>query len=337
MGKFWCNRIELITVLSETIGYKSGLALSKNEIFECLPEYDDLWNGNDNDKLRIRSETFEDMTLKLLHKVGSIPAPKSPIISLELYKKYSDTPEHQALLEEIIDLFSKVLPEIQQKQHNDEPLNLNLFMEIVLERYGKGIPIKIALDYIEALQFASFINPWSEARYINWKDTVELSHLFKSESLSTYYGNFFDQRFIDYLHQNFDDIDKINWRQFEGLTAEFYNREGFHVNIGPGRDDGGIDVRVWLAEKDLEKPPLILIQCKRQKEKVDKVIVKALWADVHAENAQSGLIVTTSSLSPGAEKVSSARAYPINVADRKTLREWLIKMRSPYTGVFLGE
>ena len=155
--------------------------------------------------------------------------------------------------------------------------------------------------------------------------------------MSTYYGNFFDQRFIDYLYQNFDDIDKMNWRKFEGLTAEFFKREGFHVNIGAGRNDDSIDARVYSTEEDTGKPPLILIQCKRQKEKVEKVIVKALWADIQAEKAQSGLIVTTHTLSPGAEKVSLARAYPINVADRETLREWLIKMQSPYTGVFLGE
>ena len=64
-------------------------------------------------------------------------------------------------------------------------------MELVLEKYGPGLPIKIALQYIQAVQFAAFIEPWSEVRYVDWKDTVELSQLFTSESLSTFYGNFF--------------------------------------------------------------------------------------------------------------------------------------------------
>ena len=337
MGKILCNRIELITVLSETIGYKSGVTLSKSEISERLPEYSDFWDGTDSDGLGIRSEVFADMIVKLLHKVGSIPTPKSTTIGLELHKKYSDNPEHLALLFEIIGLFSKFISESQQKQQEGELLNLDPFMQSILEKYGQGIPIRIALDYIESLQFAAYVNPWSEVRYVNWKDTLELSQLFTSESLSTYYGNFFDQRFVDYLYQNFDDVDKMNWRKFEGLTAEFFTREGFHVDIGSGRNDGSIDARVYPNESDTDKPPLILIQCKRQKEKVEKVIVKALWADIQEEKAQSGLIVTTNSLSPGAEKVSLARAYPIKVADRKTLREWIIKMRSPYTGVFLGE
>ena len=48
-------------------------------------------------------------------------------------------------------------------------------------------------------------------------------------------------------------------------------------------------------------------QCKRQKEKVGKVVVKALWADVQHEKASPGLIVTTSRLSPGAKEVCAAR------------------------------
>ena len=67
------------------------------------------------------------------------------------------------------------------------------------------------------------------------------------------------------------------------------------------------------------------------------MIVKALWADVVAEGAKSGLIVTTTSLSPGAKKTCVARGYPIDEANRQSLANWLSAMRSPYAGVFMGE
>jgi restriction system protein len=54
-------------------------------------------------------------------------------------------------------------------------------------------------------------------------------------------------------------------------------------------------------------PPAILVQCKREKKKVSKVVVKALYADIINERAESGLIVTYTTLSPGAEKVCRAR------------------------------
>jgi restriction system protein len=80
----------------------------------------------------------------------------------------------------------------------------------------------------------------------------------------------------------------------------------------------------------------MLVQCKRQKAKIEKVVVKALWADVVAEGAESGLIVTTSSLSPGSANICKARAYPIEQANRETLKTWIQQMKTPGEGVFLG-
>ena len=76
------------------------------------------------------------------------------------------------------------------------------------------------------------ISPWSAYRRIEWKDTAELEDLFRSESLDTLYGTFLNQRFIDYRGRNLALMDSINWREFEGLTAEFFKRAGCHVEIG---------------------------------------------------------------------------------------------------------
>ena len=180
MGRIICRRIELITFLSETIGYKSGITLSQNDITERLPEYSGYWEGNDDDGLGIRAEVVAEMIVELLHQVGSIQSPISPPVGLELYKKYSNNPEHLTLLEEIIDLFGRFVSDSQQSREG-EPINGDKFIKLVVKQYGSGLPIKIALEYIQAIQFATYIDPWSEARYVDWKDTVELSQLFKSE------------------------------------------------------------------------------------------------------------------------------------------------------------
>ena len=173
-------------------------------------------------------------------------------------------------------------------------------------------------------------------RSFDWNDTVKLKDLFESESLKTQYGSFFDQRFVDYLARNFGRIDEIHWRKFEGLAGEFFERAGFHVEMGPGRGDWGVDIRVWAPADDVGKPPLILIQCKRQQEKVSQVVVKALWADVSDAGAQSGLIVATSALAPSAETVRNAREYPIAAVEKPTLKEWIEQLRSPGSGTFLA-
>jgi restriction system protein len=193
------------------------------------------------------------------------------------------------------------------------------------------------LDYYSYFQAIAHIDPWSHIRRIEWNDTKNLADLFESESLTTYYGHFFDQRFIDYLAANFQSIDNINWRHFEGLVCEFFEREGFYVEIGPGRNDNNIDARIWPKEEDSQAPPAILVQCKRTRASVGKLVVKALWADIQAERATSGLIVTTSSLAVGAREIATARAYPIVEANRTNLTNWILSMRSPNSGVFLGE
>jgi len=181
-------------------------------------------------------------------------------------------------------------------------------------------------------------SPFNSIRRVEWHDIRELDELFASEKLESPHGEYFDQRFVNFLAENFDDIDNINWRQFEGLAPEFFGRLGFEVKIGPGRADDGVDIRLWPTEAAASNlPATVLVQCKRERRKISKTVVKALWADVDAEGADSGLVVTTSSLSPGARQMWTARGYAIEEADRETLREWLDVMRTPGTGVFLGE
>jgi restriction system protein len=189
------------------------------------------------------------------------------------------------------------------------------------------------MEIVMGMVYRQHVNPWTDVRRVEWKDVAELDELFESESLNTRHGSFFDQRFVDYLDSNFSDVSKINWRKFEGLVCEFFERQGFYVEVGPGRADEGVDARIWPRKSDRTLPPLTIVQCKRERKTVGKVVVKALWADVVSEGAKSGLIVTTSALSPGARRICRARGYPIAEADRGTLRQWLSALRTPWSGI----
>jgi restriction system protein len=326
----------MITNISEVIGYKSGLALTREDIIEYLPGFSEYLTGPDEEILRLRAEVYEEMAGQLLYRLGNIPNPLPGFPTIALYHKYKNDPEKDVLLQKVLQLFLDIFPKLQKASPKNEPIDLTPFLEEAREKYGLD-GAEMALEYIGAIELFLHRIPWSAFRRQEWVDTAELEDLFKAESLETYYGKFFDQRFIDYLSRNFESISRINWRKFEGLSCEFFDRQGFYVEIGRGRDDDNIDARIWPKEDDKRLPPAILVQCKRQKEKVGKVIVKALYADIIAEQAKSGLIATTSSLSPGAEKVRIARAYPIALADRKALRLWIEALRSPHAGVFMGE
>ena len=81
------------------------------------------------------------------------------------------------------------------------------------------------------------------------EDPVALTSLFESERLPVG-SDFFDQRFVNYLSGRPELLKEVNWRQFEGLTAEWLARNGYKVELGPGRGDGGVDVRAWNAGAD---------------------------------------------------------------------------------------
>jgi restriction system protein len=337
MGAFWIPRIELVATTSEIVGYKAGIALNRDDMIRLLGDGSDV-EGEDEQLLRIRSEEFEEMVAQLLHAVGNIPRPEIGFFSVTVYHRHKHDKKELAVWEALM----KALPDFlrrgieEAKTSGRGSIDPTPFLNDALRDHGH-VGASIALELFEELNLQQHRSPWTKYRREEWKDVAELKALFDSESLQTAYGTFFDQRFVDYLGQQFGDIDRIHWRKFEGLTCEFFERAGFRVEIGPGRDDGNVDARVWAKEADAKTPPTILVQCKRQKEKVGKVVVKALYADVLYEKANSGLIVTTTGLSPGAKKICTARAYPITGIDRDALAKWINLMRTPGNGVFMGE
>jgi restriction system protein len=336
MSGIWTKRTQLIGRTSEIIGYKSGLGLNREELNDIIPKhFHNVWFGEDNILIRIRSEEYEELISHLLYEIGNIPSPSNAPASIVLYKKYRDDPEMLDLYNKLMSMFIKFMRQ-STKSIRNEPIDVTPFIKEAEEKLGVN-GLMMAIELVDSTIQQLHRSPWGKIRQIEWSDIAELKELFESESLKTMYGKFIDQRYIDFLSHNFDLINNINWRKFEALTCEYFDRQGYQVEIGEGRDDDGIDARVWTDQEDCSGPPTMLIQCKRYKNKIEKMVVKSLWADIIEYNAQSGLIVTTSSLSPGAETVCTARNYPITQANRDTLRKWIDVMRTPYKGVFLAE
>lgn len=338
MGAIWVKRNSLIGSTSEIIGYKSGLGLTKEELNDIIPNnLQRIWFGEDNQLLRIRSEEFEDLISHLLYKVGNIGTPSIISPTITLFKKYKEDPEKLEIYHELMKKFLDFM-KIETRndnQNKNKTIDPTPYVDKAKEKYGLD-GLVISIEIIEGFNLQLHKSPWGIFRQVEWIDVAQLKELFESESLETLYGKFIDQRYIDFLSQNFDSLDKIHWRKFEALTCEFFEKAGYYVEIGEGRDDDGIDARVW-TECEVSGPPTILVQCKRYKSKIEKMVVKSLWADMLEYEAKSGLIVTTSSLSPGAEKVCTARGYSIGQANRNSLKEWLRVMRTPYKGAFLSE
>jgi restriction system protein len=322
--------------LSEVVGTKSGLALTKPhiiEIFDNDGRFLEYGNLPEDNNVRIESITYEEMVELLLYSVGRLEKLNNQMPIATLLHKYGHKAEIFEIIKGVSGLFLSFMKDkMRDGAPNQTKIDPREFMTTAFHRYGQ-IGLDMAYDTIRAmsvqaeLKFSYF--PESHSNI----DIIKLDDLFRSEGLSKQSGMFIDQRYIDFINRNFDQIDDINWRKFEALTAEYFSRLGFEVDIGPGRNDDGVDVRVWPSSSLPDAPPAIIVQCKRQKATISKVIVKALYTDVIHQNAKSGLIVTTSRLSPGAQAVCDARKYPIETADRAKVRDWVSEMRKPGMGV----
>jgi restriction system protein len=337
MGSIHLDSGALFGSMSDIVGIKSGLILNKNNIIEVFRKHDlfeEYWNLEDETALRLDSVTFEEMIQLLLYSVGRLERRENFLPMASLIRKYGKDSEEFLICEKIGQMFIEILDK-ELDYSNMAPgtkIDPTKFLTKSVDDYGK-LGLDIAYEIIQSFNAQFVASPWGTLNQSEWHDEIELQALFEKEELNPQYGKFFDQRYIDYLHRNFKDIDRINWRKFEGLTGEYFEQQGFFVEMGPGRNDDGVDVRVWPSQDEKQKPPTMIIQCKREKRDVSKVVVKSLYADVLHEQAKGGLIVTISRLSPGAKKVSEVRNYPVQAAERNTLRVWLEEMRKPGAGI----
>ena len=332
MGHIVLSRQAMVDNLTETVGYKAGIVVSEAKLPKLLKDYDAALAkkiGDDTHPgFRFHSSEVQNIVAHLLYKVGNIDDPSTVMSTIQLYHRVKDSPYDLACYHHVMECYSQFMKDMMKNPPSPgTALDPEKFMRASMDPFGTT-GLDMAMDVIKGLNRDLHVSPWGQVRATDWTDAVELENLFKSESLETQYGKFFDQRFIDFLKANYDEIGNIHWRKFEGLAGEYFDREGFKVDIGPGRNDDGIDLRVYPAEAMADAPPLIIVQCKRQKEKIGKALIKSVYADVLHEKAESGLVVTSSFISPGADEMKTARNYPIETADRDTLKEWIEKMKT---------
>lgn len=328
----------LADALSEMAGYKVGLALSVEEICDHLTgpgDLADIVRRSEERGVRLRSEAYEAIHYRLLHRIGYT---EDELVGLppgaRAFHKYKSNPKQLATYQAMFKIFLEMLPEMMQSASTraDKSIKPRPFLERCKTELGLD-GLKMAYDHMEEMANKLRASPYSLRRCVEWESPLELKKLFTGTDQAPEEGSFIDQRFLDYLSNNTNRLQDMHWRKFEELTAEYFEREGFRVEIGPGSNDDGVDVRLWKPDSPQDSKPTCLVQCKRQKAKIEKVIIKGLAADVQFMEADYGLIVTTSTLSPGAEATITARGYPIQAVERDAVAKWLERLRTPGTGI----
>lgn len=320
--------------LHEIIGYKAGLATSIEQMCDLLSgtSYADSILKSEIDGIAIRSEDYEDLYYQLLYKIGVTNTPRPPLFTQSLFftnrlkeKGFDYIADIQSIYGKHYELGVEIAIKNGQSSIDPRPM-----IAEVMDKYGKSG----AKDLLELIQMydTHFQNsPHTSGRWEEWKDIIDLNDLFDKYHPVVSHGSFLDQRFLNFLSNNHAKLGDIHWRKFEELISECFSKSGYKVELGPGTNDDGVDIRVW--KDTVQTHPEFIIQCKRYKTKIDKVTIKGLYADVLDAQAQTGLLVTTSEFSPGARTTISARKYPIKEVNGDKVSEWLKALRTPGTGI----
>lgn len=327
---------DLNEYLADLTGFKVGLALSLEELYDHLSGEEghaDLARDSEQNGVRLHSTELDAIAYRLMHRVGYTEEEyDGDHTGAKRFRKYRNSGQEDTHFA-VMTAWNQMMPAMMEAaQKSGGGIDPSPYVLHCRRKFGR-IGFEMAIEQVKVVDLALRMSLISFQRTETWSDRVSLDQLFHKADHASKYGAFIDQRFIDYLSVNKDRIPDMHWRRFEELTAEFFQRQGFKVDLGPGSNDDGVDVRVWKPDSEPGANPLCLIQCKRQKAKIEKVVIKGLLADVQWENAEYGVIVTSSTLSPGARTTIEARGYPIRAVERDAVATWLTTLRTPGTGI----
>lgn len=120
------------------------------------------------------------------------------------------------------------------------------------------------------------------------------------------------------------DFASLHWREFEELVAELLEKDGYLVELGPGRSDGGKDL---IAIKDLGENGLYkaVWQAKHKKsgKGVSVEVIRELADTRNEHKASKGILVTSTYLTKGALERVQRDTYVLGKVDRRDLLNWI--------------
>ena len=182
----------------------------------------------------IRSEKLSDMYCFIRQRIGNLPLTSPNLGEREKIREY-------CLNTNDFELFARILPICSHYLGINPNLSANelaLCLE-VNESFSHKISLAVAKVGLEKIDEGIMLYPQRKT----WNCINSLSSLYECEVKNENSIDYLDQKFIDYLAVNGNEIETIHWRNFERLCAEYFRRNGYKVILGEGWNDGGIDIR----------------------------------------------------------------------------------------------
>lgn len=114
----------------------------------------------------------------------------------------------------------------------------------------------------------------------------------------------------------------LSWRDYEVLLAEIFKTQGFVVELGPGSNDGGVDIT--LIQRDPIGDMMTVVQAKKYAthNKIGLTEVQALFGAQVADGASKSLFVTTSKYAPVAKRFAARETVGMSLATSDEVSRW---------------
>lgn len=130
------------------------------------------------------------------------------------------------------------------------------------------------------------------------------------------------QEIFQYFQLRPQKLYELEWRKFEILISEVFRNQGYDTELGEGRNDGGIDIK--LFKKDDIDQLVTLVQVKKYKpdNPIELQAVSSLSAHVNQQKANRGLFVTTSRYLPVAERFAAREGSMLTLAKSEDVVKW---------------
>ncbi|WP_444950988.1 restriction endonuclease [Micromonospora ureilytica] len=174
-------------------------------------------------------------------------------------------------------------------------------------------------EFQDHITIAFFPSDEETARAVDRRNQIEWLTTLVAPDIATVYGDVFR-----WFAENPAMISKLPWRAFEELVASAFAGQGFKTQLGTGRADQGIDLR--LLDHPVLGDVLTVAQIKSGRRPVRLEVVQALAAASVVEDSERAILISSSRYLPGAKTWAEAWEARTNrtlvLADSSDVANW---------------
>jgi len=134
-----------------------------------------------------------------------------------------------------------------------------------------------------------------------------------------------NEAMIAALKKQPDDVFKLTSREYEELIAELLHDMGYDVTLTQATRDGGKDIIASIKTECGEFLCLVEAKKYRQDRTIGVSLVRTLYGTLHDYQANSGMLVTTSTYSKDAHGFQKRHQYQLSLRDYTDVATWIQK------------